>query len=1386
MSITLSDGIYAAGGLTVSPQLLSGSIEFVEGQYLQLSTASTQFNLVGDFTIEAWVYPTELLTDYWGIFDARVNGASDIPWKIGLKENSSRYIISWSDTNEYLGTATVPLNAWSHVAVVRSGDTLTLYLNGNVDAVNSPYTTYPIDPGTTQPVIGTKDQIAGAYGTVGNISNLRIVNGIAVYTTAFTPSSSPLTAVQPANFNGSPSEFIYTGATVLLLNTTNNDFNFVDGSDNHFSLTGPNMPTTSALSPFFGSLLFNGTSDYLIVNNTPNPIFAFGTGDFTVEAWINLTYNTIGFISQIVGGHNYGSGADWLFGISTSGQLVFYGTNGAAYITATSEIPLDTWIHVAFSMISGTGTIYINGVASGSGNLNGPYGPSLGNYIPITIGDDATANPASAFNGYISNLRIVKGVGVYTTKFIPPTTQLTSVQGPNVNGVPSAAITGIQTSLLLNTQYNNGTYLLDSSNYHQNVSSVLMPVPSATNPFGISGSLSFNGSSDYLTVVDSGASPEFTFGDGDFTIECWIYTTASGVNQGIISKIYNIGISAGAFLLYINPSNIPTLLSCDNEGGSGWTIGIGITTVATNTWNHIAATRNGNVFTIWVNGVLSDTVTSSFTLSDNPVVPVAIGSADSLGNPSYLFHGNISNMRVVKGISVYNSNFVPSMNPLASTQSIDVNGNPSAAITGTETSLLLNTLNNTDTYLYDTSSYQFIVLGPNMPVPDASTPLASGGSASFNGTSSVLTIASATELGFGTGDYTIEFWVNFTAISDIVCFYNTNYGNFFFQYNPGGAFQTGVAGYAVVTSFGFTPDTDTWYHVAVTRSSSITQCWVNGTQIDSPQTDSVDYGQSGASVGGGGPGSQVLNGYLSNFRVVKGIAVYTTDFTPSTTPLTATQSADVNGSPSAAITGSETSLLLNTPNSVLNRIDSSSYNLFVSSPNTPLPNSFVPNFLIEGSAFFNGTSSYLTIASNAALTLGTGDFTIEAWINPTSVDAGPNQFNIATIGDLQFYVSGGTLYFYDATQNAGGGTVVINQWQHVAVTRSGTSVTCYIDGVQCISTTSSVNFVSATTLIGTNQESGGTRAWGYISNFRIVKGVAVYTTDFTPSTTPLTSIQSANVNGNPSAAITGTETSLLLNTFNSSNNRLDSSSYNFLVTSPNTPVPDDLNPLLISEGSMLFNGTSDYLTVASDPVLAFSTGDFTVECWVNWTALTTSAIFDNQTAGGFNLYYDAGTYLSNYLVVSNRYVNQIAYSWTPAIDTWYHIAISRSGTDLRMFIDGTLVTTTTGDTTDYQAGDYNIGSDQGGGPWYLNGNLSNLRVVKGLAVYTSNFVLPTSNLTTTQLTNQNGLPSAAIPGTETSLLLNTPNNVLNIFDSSSYHLQVTSPNTPTSVINNPF
>jgi len=220
----------------------------------------------------------------------------------------------------------------------------------------------------------------------------------------------------------------------------------------------------------------------------------------------------------------------------------------------------------------------------------------------------------------------------------------------------------------------------------------------------------------------------------------------------------------------------------------------------------------------------------------------------------------------------------------------------------------------------------------------------------------------------------------------------------------------------------------------------------------------------------------------------------------------------------------------------------------------------------------------------------------------------------------------------------------------------------------------------------------------------------------------------------------------------------------------------------ITSGSVALDGSSQYLTVPSSTQLTFGTGDYTVETWVKWTTLTTSAIFDSESINGFNLYYDTGSFLANYLVVSNRLVNQITYNWIPSVNTWYHIAISRSGTNAQMFINGILVATNAADTTNYATSSYRIGSDVSAG-WYLNGNISNLRVVKGVGVYTGNFTVPTSPLTATQ---SSGTNISAITGTQTSLLLNTVKGAGFLTDSSTYNTTVTNNNAATSSILSPF
>jgi hypothetical protein len=186
------------------------------------------------------------------------------------------------------------------------------------------------------------------------------------------------------------------------------------------------------------------------------------------------------------------------------------------------------------------------------------------------------------------------------------------------------------------------------------------------------------------------------------------------------------------------------------------------------------------------------------------------------------------------------------------------------------------------------------------------------------------------------------------------------------------------------------------------------------------------------------------------------------------------------------------------------------------------------------SAFFTGVSGsgYLSIPSNAAFNFGADAFTIEAWVR---VQAGgfSNLPVIATntgwtSGANVFYVSAGNFRF---ASNVNGNPVVIHyydfttQWNHVALVRSGNTFTLFLNGaaVATGSASGSVNFSSGATLIGATGWNSSERFKGYIDELRVTKGVARYTTNFTPPPEPFPDFQ---------AQLSGTiSESLAANTF---------------------------------------------------------------------------------------------------------------------------------------------------------------------------------------------------------------------------------------------------------------
>ena len=222
-----------------------------------------------------------------------------------------------------------------------------------------------------------------------------------------------------------------------------------------------------------------------------------------------------------------------------------------------------------------------------------------------------------------------------------------------------------------------------------------------------------------------------------------------------------------------------------------------------------------------------------------------------------------------------------------------------------------------------------------------------------------------------------------------------------------------------------------------------------------------------------------------------------------------------------------------------------------------------------GSAQFVAASNQFLNATTVVP--GTPTATYEWWVYVNSFSTTAGMLNTRTGGTtangflvyLSYSGIGDTATVIvtapNGTSYSNQGTVSLNTWYHMALVRTGTLTNWafYFNGVRTGSTISGATAPSSTALyLGTNNGSTLTLD-GYISNFRFVKGVAVYTGNFTVPTAPLTATQSAGTN---ISAVTGTQTQLLLNTVYGAGFLTDSSTFNVSVTNNNGVTSATLNP----------------------------------------------------------------------------------------------------------------------------------------------------------------------------------------------------------------------------------
>jgi hypothetical protein len=165
----------------------------------------------------------------------------------------------------------------------------------------------------------------------------------------------------------------------------------------------------------------------------------------------------------------------------------------------------------------------------------------------------------------------------------------------------------------------------------------------------------------------------------------------------------------------------------------------------------------------------------------------------------------------------------------------------------------------------------------------------------------------------------------------------------------------------------------------------------------------------------------------------------------------------------------------------------------------------------------------------------------------------------------------------------------------------------------------------------------------------------------------------------------------------------------------------------------LINSSSQYLSAPTVANFTYSTGDFTIECWVRFTTVGTQQFIIDQRNSGTATAIIPTIYLETTTAIV-YYVNgaaRITGAATRVANTWYHIAVARSGTSTKLFVNGAQDGTTYSDTNNYAASRFIAGSQANTVGVYLNGYMTGIRLSKGIARYTATFTVPSTPITST-------------------------------------------------------
>lgn len=641
----------------------------------------------------------------------------------------------------------------------------------------------------------------------------------------------------------------------------------------------------------------------------------------------------------------------------------------------------------------------------------------------------------------------------------------------------------------------NNTTFIDSSPTNGTITITGTPSQGTHTPFSNSGwSGKFNGTTDAVRLpvnatvaqaYNSLASNNFTV-EGQFVFDA-SQTTGNYVLWSFCQEPWG-GDTSYLRLVWYPASNLLSFEEASTTAGL-WSVQKTSFIPTVGSPYHIACCRYNNTMNLYINGVLASS--TAYATAHADFRTLYLGAMYFRGAMQEYWNGTISNFRVRIGAAeTYSTNFTA---PTAL----------QGLTAGTKVSLFgqVGSFNDLSTNNYLVTLVGTPIILNTSPYPQVAYSAAThGGSIHFDGVSDKLSLPVSSQYNFGTGTFTVSFWVKPTAAPNagntcrLVNFGDNGLGstiNFCILSNLGLQVHLALGGTGNISSSANALKLNVWNHVTFSVNAGTGRIYVDGKIVSgtNPVAMTVpdSFNGNACVVGYDVPGTVnfKFQGWLHGLRVNSTYDV-SAAFVPPTTP--------------AASSGSPTRLMLLGTNGGM--LDSSGHLNFRSSSTTAITTSTVQKKNGSRALYFDGTGQSPMYGQRSP---STGNFQFEAWMYFLNVPSGSEEIYCgASSGEIEIYRdSRGRIC---VGTNAGAailaaGTVSMNLWKHVCITRVGTSLKLYIDGVLVNTTTISAatafNLATLAYMGGTS--TGTNRFKGYIDDLSLILGDPTRVANFTPT-----------------------------------------------------------------------------------------------------------------------------------------------------------------------------------------------------------------------------------------------------------------------------------------------